>query len=168
MECKASRSLLFRKMDDELSPSEAEQLDSHLLLCSSCAREFNLLLLPRRIAQTFPILEPSPYFYSRLKARIQSEDQAVTIWQIILGLSRHVVPTLAAITLIVLGLFAYFEIRDPMADVFYAYDRIFISGDRPHRMVIADQGEITDESVLFAISEQDHHPTIGPLTPGKK
>ena len=152
MDCKAARIWFFRKIDDELSPGDSRLLDSHLALCPTCTREFRILAIPRRIGQAIPAFEPSPYFYSRLRARIEGEAQSITIWQIILGLSRQVVPALAAITLALLSLFAYLQIRDPNQDVFQPYDRILISGDRPLRMV---QGEITDESVLRAIAEQD-------------
>lgn len=161
MDCTATRELLFRRLDDELPPSEREQLDSHLAQCESCAREMKLLMLPRRIASVIPVLQPSPYFYSRLKVRLKSEEQAVTIWQIVLGLSREAIPIFAVITLALLTTFAYYQFQDLRAEVYSAYDRIFTS-DRPQRMVIADQNEITDETVLLAISEQDHRPAISP------
>ncbi len=101
------------------------------------------------------MLEPSPFFYRKLRARLESESRSVTIWQIILGLSRQVVPALATITLALLSVLAYMQLRPATVDVYQAYDRIFMSGDRPHRMVIADQGEITDESVLRALAEDD-------------
>ena len=168
MDCKATRNLLFRKLDNEISPSEDAQLSSHLAVCSSCAREMALLKLPGRIARAIPALEPSPYFYRKLKARIESEQQSVTLWQIMLGLSRQVVPALAVITLALLSIFAYYQFTEIRGEVYWAYDRIFTSGDRPTRMVIADPNEITDESVLLAISERDNPPSIGPQNTGKK
>jgi hypothetical protein len=101
------------------------------------------------------VFEPSPYFYQKLRARLQSESETLSIWQIVLGLSRQVVPVLAAFTLVLISIFAYHQVRRPAVDVYQAYDSIFMSGDRPHRMVIADQGEITEESVLQAIAEDE-------------
>jgi len=161
MDCSVARNWLFRKLDAELTPSETQQLDSHLSQCASCAREMRLLMLPRRVAQVMPALELSPYFYSRLKARLKNEEQGVTIWQIILSLSREAIPIFAVITLALLSIFTYYQFRDLRAEVYWTYDRIFTS-DHPQRMVIADQSEITDESVLLAISEQDHRPAISP------
>jgi hypothetical protein len=88
-----------------------------------------------------------------LRARLE-EAQTVTIWQILFGLSRQVVPALAMLTLVLLSVFAYMQLQTSEVDVYQAYDRIFTT-DRPHRMVIADQGEITDESVLQAITEEE-------------
>ncbi len=158
MDCGIARTWLFRLMDEELSPAEREQLNSHLESCPSCTREWKLLTLPRRIGRAIPALEPPPFFYARLRARLERESQAVTIWQLVLGLSRQIVPALATVTLVIVSLFAYFEFRGPSPDLYQAYDSIFMSGDRPTRMVIAD--EVTDESVLHALAERPLSPSL--------
>ena len=155
MQCSTVRTWLFRSIDGELTASEARDLNFHLQECISCAREQRLLSIPRRIGRAAPVLEPSPFFYSRLKARLASESQSLNIWQLILALSRHLVPALAAITLALLSVFAYFQIQAPQVDLFQAYDRIFVTGDRPQSIFAADQGEITDESVIRAIAEEE-------------
>ncbi len=153
MDCSTARNLIIKRIDGELPPAESGRLDSHIAGCSSCARDYKLFSIPRRIGRAIPVLEPPPYFYTRLRARIESEDQSISIWQFILMLSRHMVPALAAVTLALVSVFAYFQITEPKTDLYQVYDSIFMSGDRPQRMVIADQGEITDESVLRAIAE---------------
>lgn len=168
MECTIVRTQLFRRIDGELSAFESGQLEAHLAQCASCAQEYRLLTLPGRIAQAIPTLTPSRYFFSRLKARIESEVQSIAIWQTIFGLARRVVPALAGITLALLSAFAYFELRSPQADIYQAYDRFFISEDQPHPMLIAEQGDITDESVLQAIAERESARRQGVgLEPGK-
>jgi hypothetical protein len=158
MECGVVRGWLFRLMDDELPAEERGQLDAHLSRCPSCAREWKLLTLPRRIGRSIPALEPSPFFYTRLRARLEKEEQSITIWQIIMGLSRQIVPAMATVTLVIISLFAYLEFRGPRMDLYQAYDSIFLSGDRPTRMVIAD--EITDDSVLHALAERPSGPSL--------
>ena len=155
MGCKEARNWIFQRLDGELDFRDLERLNLHLDGCPSCAREMNLLLLPRRLARVIPVLEPSPYFYQKLRARLQGESESVTIWQILLGLSRQIVPALAALTLVLISIFGYQQLRRPEVDVYQAYDSIFMSGDRPQRMVIADLGEITEESVLRAIAEEE-------------
>jgi hypothetical protein len=157
MDCVIARSWLFRLLDEELSSAERDRLQSHLDFCTSCTREWKILSLPRRIGKSIPALEPSPFFYTRLRARLERESQSITIWQIILGLSRQIVPALATVTLVIISLFAYFEFCGPRADFYQAYDSIFLSGDRPSRMVIAD--EITEESVLHALAEKPPIPS---------
>lgn len=155
MECGKARSLLFKLIDDELQEQKRKELLLHLDSCASCAREWKILTIPRRIGRTIPALEPSPFFYQKLRARLASESQSITIWQIIFGLSRRVVPALATLTLVMVMVFAYMEFRAPRVDLYQAYDSIFVTADRPQRMVIADGSEITDETVLHALAEED-------------
>lgn len=161
MDCMQARDLVFRSLDGELNLHEESFLNTHLASCPSCAREMKLVSIPRKIARVLPVLEPSPYFYQRLRARLESESETVTLWQILLGLSRPIVPVLATVTLVLISLFAYYQARGPEADVYRAYDMIFMRSDRPTRMVIADQGEITEESVLQAMAEVEPPPTEG-------
>ncbi len=163
MRCATARSWLFRSLDGELSAPENEELNQHLRGCPECAREKRLVSIPRRIGQAIPVLEPSPYFYTRLKARITGEEQGFTIWQVILILSRHLVPGMAAVTLALLSIFAYFQMRGPKFDVSQVYDSIFQSTDRVQRLIVTDPGDISDESVLRAIAEEEasHRPAAG-------
>ncbi|MBP1597467.1 MAG: putative zinc-finger [Acidobacteria bacterium] len=152
MRCGVARNWLFRLLDRELSREEEVELEDHLASCPSCMREWRILTLPQRIARSIPVLEPPPCFYSRLRARLEMQKQSITIWQIIIGLSRQIVPALATVTLLIISLFAYLEFRGPSPDLYQAYDSIFMSGDRASRMVIAD--DVTEESVLHALAEK--------------
>jgi len=155
MDCSEIRHWIFRSLEGELSPGEEERLTAHLRECPACDWEMKLLSLPRRLARAVPAFEPSPYFYQRLRAQLGSVEESITIWQILIALSRQLVPALAVITLALLSIFSYQQLRSSTADVYQAYDRIFIPGDQPRLAVIADQGEITDESVLRAIAEEE-------------
>jgi len=169
MECTVARTWLFRKLDEELSPSENDQLDRHLATCDCCVRQLKLLMIPRRLSQVIPALEISPHFYQKLRARIIGEAQEVAIWQIIVGISRPILPVMAAMPLVFLSVFAYFQLRGPNTDFYQAYDNIFMPTDRPERMVIADQEDITNESVFRAITEQTtiQHLSANPEMEGK-
>jgi hypothetical protein len=148
-------------VDGELSIPEQEQLQGHLDACASCSRQLKLLQLPRRIGRVLPAFEASPFFYQRLRAQ-QAESQSLTIWQFVLGLSRQMVPALAVLTLVLVSVFAYSQLGATDGDAYQAYDMIFMSGDRPVRMVIAEpDGDITEEAVLRSIVEDD-----SPQTPG--
>ena len=152
MACTAFRGGLLRKIDDELSDAENAELDAHLGQCSSCMREYRLLALPRRIAQAIPVLAPSPYFYQKLKMCIEGEARTLAVWQLFFGLSRRVVPALAGITLALLSVFAYLQMRVPEPDIYRAYGTVFVMEDQPYQLLVAEQGNITDEGVLRAIA----------------
>jgi hypothetical protein len=157
MECTAIQNWLFRKIDGELSDRENEELIIHLAHCASCAREYNLLALTQRLALTIPAVEPSPYFSRKLSGRIANEANAGAFWQTIFSTERRIVPALASITLLLLSIFAYTQLYSPNPDLYTAYDRAFTAEDQQsNRMFIA--GDITDESVLSAIADQENNP----------
>ena len=120
-------------------------------------------MLPQRLGRLSPALEPSPLFYARLRARLENEAQNITVWQVILGLSRQIVPAMATVTLVIISLFAYMEFRGPRPDLYQAYDSIFMTPGHTSRMVIAE--EITDESVIHSLVEK---PTVSVLSAPKK
>ena len=156
MECAELRNWLSRKIDGELSTSETAELDAHLAQCASCAREYGLLSLPRRFARRIPQPVPSPFFYQRLRTHIESESKSISGWRIFWELERHMIPALAGITLALLSVLVYLQLNGPHGNL-SEYERVFITEEQPHLMLAADQGEITDASVLSAIAGRDAH-----------
>jgi hypothetical protein len=155
MNCAEARKRIFQKIDNEISISDSSLLDLHLASCESCAREFRMLAMPRRIGQMIPTLEASPFFYSRLKAWMAAEAQEITIWQIISGISRQMIPALAVMTLTLISLFGYIEYRQRHNEPAQAYERIVTAGDLHYRTVALEQSESTIESILLAPEGQD-------------
>ncbi len=153
MECNEIRDWLFRKIDGELSEKENEDLNAHLAQCVACAREFNLLALPQRIASTIPAFEPSAYFSRKLSASIATEAQNNSFWLAILNPARRIVPALACITLLFLSVFVYFQLSSPKTDLYKAYERVFISEDQANPMLI--KGDIPDENIMRALYALD-------------
>jgi hypothetical protein len=155
MNCATVQSWLFRKIDGELSNSENMELDAHLAKCVSCSREYRLLTLPHRIARVALPPALSPFFYRKLRTHIDGEIKENAGWRALWGLARPMVPTLAGITLVLLSVFAYQQMRNPEVDLYRTYDRAFISEDPSNQMLIADQGDATYESILNTIAEQE-------------
>jgi hypothetical protein len=154
MKCATVRDLFSRKIDDELAELENAEFDAHLAECAACSRDYRILSLPSRIAQVIPPAEPSPFFYARLKISIEGEAQDAAGWQVFIHLARQMIPALAGITLAMLLVFAYIQFSGNEPDLYKAYNRVFITEDQPHRM-FSEEAEITDESVLNAIADQD-------------
>lgn len=162
MKCTTAQEQIFRKIDGELSGSEDAELTAHLTQCASCSREYRLLTLPHSIAQATSPITASPFFYQTLCRRIENEAQKIASWQVIWRLARQMVPALAGITLALLSVFAYHEMQAPDVDPSRGYDRAFISDDQSHRMLAAEQKDITYESVLTAIAERQSKPVSSP------
>lgn len=152
MKCSAARDLIFRKIDNELSGPENLILNDHLEHCPTCAREYRLLSLPRRLAQNLVPFDTSPYFHQKLTARIQSENQNAAIFQLFFGLARRIVPSMAALTLVLLSVFAYFQLNRPQDNLYTAYEKMLTGEDLPLHLMVTEQRNITDESILGAIA----------------
>lgn len=154
MNCKIAQEKLFRRIDNELPDTENAELEKHLAQCSSCSRDYSLLTLPQRLAREIAPVTISPFFYQKLRLHIEEEAQGIASWQAIRGLARQMVPALAGITLALLSIFAYFQTQAPQAELYRSYDRVFTSDDQSHRMLVAEQKDITYESILTAIAER--------------
>jgi anti-sigma factor RsiW len=156
VKCAKARRWLSRKIDGELAEFENRELTAHLARCASCTREYGLMALPGRIAREIPPLTPSPFFHQRVRARIQGEEaRSIAGWQIVWRIARQMIPALAGITLALLSVFAYLQVRDPDSDIYRAYEGVLLTEEQPHRMLLADQVDITDASVLRAIAESE-------------
>ena len=155
MKCAEARRALSRKIDGELTDFEDRELDSHLAKCARCTRDFGLLMFPHQVADSTPSFEPSPFFYQNLKSRIEDEIRRAAEWQPFWGLARRVIPALAGITLVLLSVFAYHQVRGPEDDLRRAYNRVFISESLPHQMVVSEPEAVTNKNVLNTIAERE-------------
>jgi anti-sigma factor RsiW len=154
MKCTTAQQRLFGSIDGELSASEKAELNAHLAQCPSCNREYGLLSLPSRISKAIPPVTASPFFYQKLRTRIEDEAQGIASWQTVWQLARQMVPALAGITLALLSVFAYSQLHPSRIELYRNYDKAFISDDQSHMMLAAEQKDITYESVLTAIAER--------------
>ena len=85
MDCRGFRSKHVAFVDDFLSGEEVVAMQGHLLECAECATHDVKIRRALLLFRNLPAVEPSPDFYSRLSARIESERAAA-----------HVRPTFAA------------------------------------------------------------------------
>jgi len=155
MKCSEARELFHRKIDGELSDFENGELEAHLKQCASCRREYRLLSFPRRVAPAMPSPPDAPYFYQKLWMRIEDETRMVARWQAVWGVARQMIPALAGITLALISALVYLQMRVPDIDLYRAYGSAIMSDELTRQMIIAQQGEITNESVLTAIAKRE-------------
>jgi anti-sigma factor RsiW len=161
MNCREAGKWMSRRIDGELPRAQADLLDEHMSSCPSCTREVRLLTIPRRIGRSLPVLEPSAYFYQRIRANLELEAVRNAFWKIVMGLSRQVVLPLGAVTLMLITAFLYAQLSVPKADVYQTYDRIFAPVSHPEQIVRAERGEITDDVVLYTLAEQEQDGQAG-------
>ncbi len=155
MKCSEARKLIFQKIDRELPASTSRLLDAHLNECPDCTRGYTILCLPQQVAQSVPPLEPSDTFHSTLRARIEDEAGNTAVEQQFMRLAKGFVPSMAAITMALLSIFAYLHFTSPPDDMYAAY-RSAVIGEDPHlRRLIREQQDLTDANILSAIANRE-------------
>ena len=59
-----------------LSPSVRASLDHHLLACTACREELTALQATMNLLDSWHAPEPSPYFQTRMQAKLRAEKEA--------------------------------------------------------------------------------------------
>lgn len=154
MECAAARKQMLRNLDCELPESEQKILDAHLRRCLNCARDYKILSIPGKVAQTIIPLEPSRFFRQTLKVRIADETGIAANVQQFIGLAKRLIPSMAAITLALLTVFVYVHLNNPGNDLYAAYERAFMAEDVPVQIMLTERRDVTDASILSAIANR--------------
>lgn len=155
MECAKAENLILREIDLELSEVESRSLFDHLDCCPGCVRLYRLMHLPRQIAEMSAPPDVSPYFMGTLRSRIENEARDVVFVQQFFGLARSFIPSLAAVTLALVSVFAYLHLISPPAELGRAYERMFLSENLPISDLIVEPQNITDANILSAIANSE-------------
>jgi predicted anti-sigma-YlaC factor YlaD len=77
MNCKTVHNKLIFFLEKELSDSELNLVQEHLESCSECALFAEEMKLTLSILESDKVLEENPYFYTRVKARLENQEQEV-------------------------------------------------------------------------------------------
>ena len=94
MRCRKVQRKLSGFLDGELSGKKAARIAEHLSHCSRCQQEAAALSSAWEQLGKVPEIEFSPYFWTRLSARIaQAEQQRFALGKVWRALDRLLVPT---------------------------------------------------------------------------
>ena len=112
MKCKNLHKDLIPFLEGELSPEKMEEIQNHLNLCSTCADFAKELKLTLGIIESEKDFEVNPYFYTRLKARLENvgDEQPSFFGRTILV--RVVQPVMFSV-LLILGVYLGIKIGEP-------------------------------------------------------
>jgi len=80
-------------LDNELSPNEVNELQSHLAECPACTRFYQAMKQVEQVLNSAVMVEPSPGFTQRFEARL--EQQQIRQGRMWLGMTILAVSTLA-------------------------------------------------------------------------
>ena len=74
MKCNTIHKKLIFYLDGELPQQEMEDIKNHLSECKECALFAEELKKTQAILTSEKSIEPNPFFYTRLKARMEAEE----------------------------------------------------------------------------------------------
>ena len=80
MNCSQAREYLLDVLQDPAVPAGVAGLDDHLRACAGCAAELESLRATIVLLDDWQAPEPSPYFDSRLRARIRELEAEPVGW----------------------------------------------------------------------------------------
>ena len=80
MNCSQAREYLLDVLQDPAVPAGVAGLDDHLRACAGCAAELESLRATLALMDDWQAPEPSPYFDSRLRARIRELEAEPVGW----------------------------------------------------------------------------------------
>ena len=163
MNCRETREKFARYSKRELSPIEGKAVAAHLARCRDCTATYRLFHLKRQLLlATVPEQDTklSPYFYSRLKARLGELAQVPlpTFWETARVFSRSFALAALILFVVMAGINVYLRSTQPAE----RYDYVGALAERNlsegERTVFAEDGELTSDRVLTALISSNGGP----------
>lgn len=81
MKCKDLESHAIAFLDGKLAASERRTVEEHLAACPACRERVEGFASVMGLLGEWPAIQPSPFFQTRLAARLQEEPAARSWWQ---------------------------------------------------------------------------------------
>jgi predicted anti-sigma-YlaC factor YlaD len=75
MKCRDVGKMLSAYSDSESSSENKALIESHVRSCESCRRLLEETRTLWKVLEALPAAKPSPFFYAKLRSRIQSEER---------------------------------------------------------------------------------------------
>ncbi|WP_321348316.1 zf-HC2 domain-containing protein [uncultured Draconibacterium sp.] len=109
MKCNKVHSKLIFFLEKELQVSEMEQVQKHLDECSDCARFAAEMKSTLRILENDKVTDENPFFYTRVKARLEKQhDEQLVARPVLLRILQPV----AFSILLLLGIYGGFKLGE--------------------------------------------------------
>jgi hypothetical protein len=110
MNCKTVHNKLIFFLEKELPDSEMNLVQEHLESCPECALFAEEMKLTLSILESDKVLEGNPYFYTRVKARLENQEQEVWSGRPVLA---RILQPIAFSILLILGIYGGIKLGQP-------------------------------------------------------
>ncbi len=81
MTCNGLESRAIEYLDGKLAPSERSAVEAHLAGCTACRLRVQSFSSVMGLLDEWPAIQPSPFFRTRLAARLKEEPVSPSWWQ---------------------------------------------------------------------------------------
>ncbi len=110
MKCKKIHSKVIFFLEKELPDSEMIRVKEHLSSCSECTHFVEEMKRTLSIFDEEKSAEVNPFFYTRVKARLQSQEQEVYAGRPVLA---RILQPLAFSILLIIGIYGGIKLGEP-------------------------------------------------------
>jgi anti-sigma factor RsiW len=162
MRCREASRLLMKPADRPLDPGRKDELDAHAAACPACRALRSRLALVRSSLAAPPASEPLPYFYERLRARIDERmrPEPSPLW---IRWSVRAVP----VSLVLIGFFvgAIVFLSPAVDEEMSQPEALLLQNSNPLSETITlldDKAENRSLNVIFAVNERSAVRRYGP------
>lgn len=76
MNCKRCHKKLIHYLEESLHVTEIQEIEQHLLECASCRGFADYLKETLSTIESSRITQPDPFFYTRVKARLEKQEES--------------------------------------------------------------------------------------------
>jgi len=80
MKCNELESTAIAYVDGKLAPPERDAVEAHLAVCAACRERVHGFTQVMGLLDEWPVVQPSPFFETRLAARLQEEPASQSWW----------------------------------------------------------------------------------------
>jgi len=162
MRCREASRLLMRSADAPLDSERKERLDAHAAVCPACRALRSRVALVRSSLAGAPASEPLPYFYERLRARIDEHlrPEPSPLW---IRWSIRAVP----VSLLLIGFFvgAIVFLSPAVDEEMSQPEALLLQNANPLSETITlldDKTENKSLNLIFAVNERSAARRYGP------
>ena len=148
MNCKALHNKLIFFLDNDLSDNEMEQVRIHLDVCPECAAFAEDMKKTLGVLQKERSIEVNPFFYTRLKAKLENQSVRTRQGSFFPVWERIVQPAVFSLLLLA-GIYSGYKIAEPEKIDFKALAGL--EGE-----TIPYLNEMQAEPIETFLMEQDH------------
>ncbi|MCJ7588721.1 MAG: zf-HC2 domain-containing protein [Candidatus Aminicenantes bacterium] len=164
MNCKRAENFLVRSFDGPLPSGQGDALRGHLEDCPACRQRNEEYDLIREAFRAFPPVQPRPFFWERLNAKLPTVESSPRAWPVFRKLGFKLVPAYLAV---ILALGAALVFLGPPAEAELSQAEILLRGEDPltETTGVLDETRAEDKNMMILFASLERPSSLGSRMP---